>query len=461
MCRLLQTPAGTEMMRIGRLASIIFLLLRLVIYTTSSHAQVVEYRREEIESGPELIVVQQSWAPTFALHVTYRVGSAQDPAGKAGLAHLVEHLMFRGSSRVAPGEHAYLVQRLGGVVNGGTAADRTVYYSTYPANQLELAIFLEADRMHGLELSADSLERERQIVINERRLRVDGRAYGATRPAILRALYAGSGYETPVVGTIADLSRITLEDVTTFYHRYYCPQNALISLVGDVQWNNAVALVRKHFEGLRGCASEELEDDRPAGAGRKEQVVIHDQFARMPRVDIVYQVPRVGTEAWFGILLAGQLLAGDGTSFLHDSLIASNEILHSVRWSVRHSLGIPIGVLSAYLPHDTTTGEAVAALDREIARFIDSGPSPENLDHVLSRFDRQSAFALLSNLETAKLLSQYWLFYDDISLLNRFDDILRAFDASEIKSIAKDVFNENGRIIILTLPQQHNSDEEQ
>src|SRR5918998_4088561 len=238
------------MRRVSRFLSPLFVCALAVL---SAQAQAprnvrVDFKETTLKNGLRVITVEDHSAPVVAISITYNVGSRNERKGRTGFAHLFEHMMFKGSENVGSGEHFLLVFNNGGTMNGTTNEDRTNYFETLPANQLDLALFLEADRMRSLEITKENLDNQRNAVQEERRLGVDNQPYGKTFEAIDELAYDNFAYEHSVIGSMADLSAAAVEDVAAFFKTYYAPNNAVVSIVGDVDPKVALEKVRKYFE---------------------------------------------------------------------------------------------------------------------------------------------------------------------------------------------------------------------
>src|SRR4051794_35964294 len=210
----------------------------------------IRFTDARLKNGLRLIVAEDQTAPVFAIAVNYNVGSRDERKGRTGFAHLFEHMMFKGSENVGAGEHPYLIFSNGGSVNGTTNKDRTLYFEILPANQLDLALFLEADRMRSLEITGPNLDNQRQAVQEERRLGVDNQPYGKTFEVRDELAYENFAYEHSVIGSMADLSAATVDDVAAFFKTYYAPNNAVLSIVGDVDTKVTLDKIRGYFEAL-------------------------------------------------------------------------------------------------------------------------------------------------------------------------------------------------------------------
>src|SRR6201991_2860679 len=207
----------------------------------------VDFKETTLKNGLRVITVEDHSAPVVAISVTYNVGSRDERKGRTGFAHLFEHMMFKGSENVGSGEHFMLVFNNGGTMNGTTNEDRTNYFEALPANQLDLALFLEADRMKSLAITKDNLDNQRNAVQEERRLGVDNQPYGKSGEVQQELLYDNFAYKHSVIGSMEDLNAASVDDVATFFKTYYAPNNAVLSIVGDVDTKKTMALVTKYF----------------------------------------------------------------------------------------------------------------------------------------------------------------------------------------------------------------------
>src|SRR5687767_5329955 len=223
------------------------LLALVFVSPLAAQGPQIKFTDVKLKNGLRVIVSEDHSAPTFSIAVTYNVGSADEKAKRTGFAHLFEHMMFKGSENVGDGEHFTLVFDNGGSMNGTTSEDRTLYFETLPANQLELALFLESDRMKSLDITKANLDNQRHAVQEERRLGLDNQPYGKTYEKIGEQAYDNPAYRHSVIGSMEDLSAATVDDVATFFKTYYAPNNAVLSIVGDVDTKKTMALIEKYF----------------------------------------------------------------------------------------------------------------------------------------------------------------------------------------------------------------------
>src|SRR5579863_9863005 len=201
----------------------------------------------KLDNGLRIVMSVDHSAPTYGISITYNVGSHSEHAGRTGFAHLFEHMMFEGSENVGKGEHMILVENNGGNMNGTTTEDRTNYFEAFAANQLDLGLFLEADRMRSLVISQANLDNQRNAVQEERRSGMDNQPYGKTGEVVQDLVYDNFANKHDVIGSMEDLNAATVKDVQDFFRIYYAPNNAVLTLVGDFQPDEALAKIRKYF----------------------------------------------------------------------------------------------------------------------------------------------------------------------------------------------------------------------
>ena len=295
---------------------------------------VVEFTDERLPNGLRLIVAEDHLAPVVAVNIWYNVGSKHEVPGKTGFAHLFEHVMFQGSAHVGKAEHMALVQAAGGTLNGTTWLDRTNYYETMPSHQLELAIYLEADRMGSLldALSQENLDNQREVVKNEKRWSYDNRPYGTWNEKLLAQLYPEDHpYHHPTIGSMADLDAASLDDVKDFFRTYYAPNNAVLSVVGDCDRAQVRAWADKYFGPIPANDALPPQPDlsMPALIGEERRETVEDRVP-LPRVYIAFRAPVFGDRRLDALDIASQILAGGKGSRLHKRLVREERLAQDV-----------------------------------------------------------------------------------------------------------------------------------
>jgi zinc protease len=300
-------------LHIPRCAILVVLATLTVPVVAQSKLEPIKFSDTRLANGLRVIISEDHYAPVVAVAVSYGVGSKDERSGRTGFAHLFEHMMFKGSENVGPGEHFFLIFNYGGSMNGTTNTDRTVYYEILPKNQLDLGLFLESDRMRSLAITKVNLDNQRQAVQEERRLGLDNQPYGKSQERFNELLYDNPAYKHSVIGSMEDLNAASVDDVAAFFKTYYAPNNAVIALVGDLDTKATLAKVEQHFGNIPRQESPKPVDlsERPKTAERRE--TMQDNLARVPLLTIGYTTPPATHADSPALSVLGQIL-GSGES---------------------------------------------------------------------------------------------------------------------------------------------------
>src|SRR5215472_12310043 len=261
----------------------------------------VNFKEAKLKNGLRVFLVEDHSAPVISLALIYDVGSRNERQGRTGFAHLFEHMMFQGSENVGKSEHFILVNNNGGTMNGTTNNDRTNYFEALPSNQLELALFLESDRMRSLAVNQDNLNNQRNAVQEERRIGLDNAAYGRSGEVEQDLMYDNFAYKHDTIGSMEDLNAAGVEDVRAFFKTYYAPNNAVLVVVGDFKPAEAMATIKKYFESIPRQPDPPPVDMTEPEQKAERRTSIDDQLARLPRVSIGYKTIHGDTADFFAL----------------------------------------------------------------------------------------------------------------------------------------------------------------
>jgi len=414
---------------------------------------VIKFSDVKLKNGLRVILSEDHTAPTVSIAVIYNVGSADEKAKRTGFAHLFEHMMFKGSENVGAGEHPALVFGNGGTMNGTTNQDRTLYYETMPANQLELALFLESDRMRSLDINKDNLNNQRGAVQEERRLRVDNQPYGATFERIGEQAYDNPAYKHSVIGSMDDLNAASVDDVATFFKTYYAPNNAVLSIVGDVDSKQTMALIEKYF----GTIARQPDPKRPDLAEAKHTAerrsTLEDPLARLPRIDIAWVTPPAGSPEGDALDVLSWVLSSGRSSRLNQAIVREKQLATGAAAFNPDSRGPGLFQMTATVAPGKKVEDLEAALDEEIEK-VKTGPIADwEIEKAHNNARSQQAGALTSSLQRAVQLGEYALFYDNPNLINtRTNNILKV-TAADVQNAAKKYLTKANRSVVITTPK--------
>jgi zinc protease len=422
--------------------------------TQTAKAINIPIKEYKLKNGLRVILSEDHSAPTYSISVTYNVGSRNEKPGRTGFAHLFEHMMFQGSENVGKGEHFILVLNNGGGMNGTTNSDRTNYFEAMPINQLDLGLFLEADRMKSLAITQANLDNQRNAVQEERRLGVDNQAYGKTFEVLFDTAYDNFAYKHSTIGSMADLNAATVEDVSAFFKMYYAPNNATLVLVGDFKADEVLAKVKKYFEGIpQQPAPPAIDVTEPAQTAERRKT-IEDTFARSTRLDIVYKIPQSNTPDWYALAVLNQILGSGQSSRLFQQLVKEKQLAVQVFAGAQERRGPSLGSIVAILPPTPTADPAAVekAVYAEIERLKTEPVADWELEKVRMQIRRGRAQTLRSTLFRAILLGQYAVYYDDPNLINTIDQKYAAVTKEDIMRVARTYLKDTSRTVITTVP---------
>ena len=414
----------------------------------------VAFKEFKLNNGLRVILAADHSAPTYSICVTYNVGSRNERPGRTGFAHLFEHMLFQGSENVGKGEHFILVQNNGGSANGTTNADRTNYFETLPANQLELGIFLEADRMRALNITQANLDNQRQTVQEERRQRIDNVPYGRTYETVIETVYDNFAYQHSVIGSMEDLNAATVQDTADFFRTYYAPNNAVLSLVGHFQVDVALGLIRKYFESIPTQPAPPPPDVAEPEQTAERRKVIEDAFAQTPRLDIVYKIPPGNTPDWYALSVVGQVLSGGVSSRLYQKLIKDKEVALSVSAGPDERRGSSLFWFSI----TARPGTDLATLEKLIYQDIERLQNEEIADWELSKVQmqlrRQRAQQRYSTRARANAFGHYAVYYNDPELINSVHQKYNQVTKNDLQRDARAYLKETQRTVVTTMPKR-------
>jgi zinc protease len=413
----------------------------------------VVYQEFTLKNGLRVILSEDHNAPTYSICVTYDVGSRDERPGRTGFAHLFEHMMFQGSENVGKGEHFILVSNNGGSANGTTSPDRTNYFQTLPANQLELGIFLEADRMRALSITQANLDNQRHAVQEERRLNFDNRPYGKTYETVLEAAYDNFAYKHSTIGSMEDLNAATVEDARAFFRTYYAPNNAVVSLVGAFHTERALPLIKKYFESIPSQASPARPDMTEPRQTAERRRPVEDAFAQAPRIDIVYKTVPGNTPDWYALRVLGQVLGGDLSSRLYQKLVKDLRVAVSVSSGPEERRGTSLFWVSLVARPDTDLGDVERSVYEEIERLKNEPVADWELDKVQTKLRRQEVEARYSTRSRANSLGHYAVYYNQPDLINTVLGKIAGVTKTDLQRVAGTYLTVSNRTVVTTIPK--------
>ena len=417
----------------------------------------IAFEKTVLPNGLQLILVEDKRLPIVAVNLWYHVGPANEAPGLTGFAHLFEHMMFAATRHIPRGEADRLLEGAGATdSNGGTGFDSTSYYDTVPSNQLELALWVHADRMGFLldVLDQQALTNQQDVVRNERRQTVEGEPYGVVEEALLRTLFPhGHPYAASIIGSHADIQGAKLSDVREFFVNYYGPNNASLVIAGDIDKAKVRELVARYFGGLRRGPDVARPNVITPPIMAERRVVVRDRV-ELPRVFMGWLTPSAYQPGDAELAVAATILGGGKSSRLYKSLVYERQIAQDVS-STQTSMGLTstfVVDVTARAGH--TPQELEAAIDAELERLAEDGP----LEHEVERARNSLETALLASLEKlggdglAEQLNHYNLYTGDPGYLAKDLARLRGIDAAGVQRAVQTWLKRDARAVVTGVP---------
>jgi len=430
----------------------VLLLVASLSFSAETRFPQIQFTQLTLDNGLRVILAPDHNAPVLAISVAYDVGSRNERPGRTGFAHLFEHMMFQGSENVGKGEHFILLENYGGDLNGTTNEDRTIYYETVPKNQLDLLLFLEADRMGKLAVNQANLDNQRNAVQEERRLGVDNQPYGKAFLEIDSLAFDCFGYKHSTIGSMADLSAADLTDVKDFFRIYYAPNNAILTLVGDFDPAEATEKIKKYFGSIPRQPTPPValtcEEDR---YGERRETVM-DPLARVPMVLIAYQIPAGNTPDNYALRALSDILGTGHSSRLYEELVKNKQLATSVQVQADARRGPSLLYFFLTLRPGVKPEDAEKALYDALDSVAKKGVTPAELSKAQMQNRRRMVTTRESALQVANRLGNNAVYFNDPGLINTALDKFNAVTVDDIKKAAAKYLVPQTRTVILALP---------
>jgi zinc protease len=425
---------------------------------TKSAVQSVPIDRRRLDNGLRVILSRDERAPVVAVNLWYGVGTKHEKPGKTGFAHLFEHMMFQGSANVEKGGHFKYIHGAGGTLDATTDLDRTNYLETLPRHELELALWLEADRMSSLlsAMTQQKLDNQREVVKNERRWAVDNQPYGTYDEKLQELVFPEPHpYHHSVLGSMEDLEAASLDDVSQFFATFYCPNNAVLSIVGDFESDAAMAMIEHHFGPIaanRDFPAAPNMDLDPFLLGRQIRLVVPDRVSLL-RIYLAYRIPGYGTPEFDALEVAADVLGTGRGSLLYGSLVRARQVAQDVEvYPFTFSGGASILAVWATARPGIEAKRLEDGMQEEIARLRDEGPGDDALERVRNLHDARTAASLEHASERADRLSMYTTLFDQPQRINDETRRYSAVTAADVREALAAYVRPDNQVVLTYVP---------
>ena len=432
--------------------------IMLLSGVSPAFAEVFGARETVLDNGMRIVVVENHRAPVVTQMVWYKVGAMDEPPGQSGIAHFLEHLMFKGTDSLEPGEFSAIVARNGGQENAFTSQDYTADYQSVASDRLDLVMELEADRMVNLNIAEGHFEPEKRVVLEERRQRVDSEPASILSEQVSASLYRNHPYRNPVIGWAHEIESLSIDDAVDFYRTYYAPNNAILVVSGDVDANEVFAMAEKYFGVLDPSEIPERPDFREPPMTVETQVVYRDPRVRQPSVTIRKLAPSWNTiedrSETYALDVLSQIIGGGSTSTFYRSLVIDRGIaVNAGGWYDGDGRGP--GTIGFYIsPADgVSLDEAEAALREEIARLLTKGVTEFDVERAIVRLQDAAATARDSLSGPAMTIGRALATGRTLEDVEEWPDRIGAVTTDQVNAAARKYLSAPGEVVSRLLPE--------
>jgi zinc protease len=405
-----------------------------------------------LANGLRVVLNEDHAIPVVSVAVYYDVGSRNEKPGRTGFAHLFEHMMFQGSENVPKAAHFQYVSNAGGTMNGTTSSERTNYFETLPANQLPLALWLESDRMRSLKVTQENLDNQRQAVQEEKRLRYDNQPYVNGFLRLFEMSFKNPANAHSTIGSMEDLDSATVDDVREFFRVYYAPNNAVVSIAGDFDRDEARTLVEKFFATIPSQANPPAVDVSEPPEVAERQDIFHDKLAPVPAFALGWKIPPRRTQPFYALMLASHLLFEGESSRLYQKLVKGQESVVQIQGGIDERRG-PSGLFIVVIPKP---GNELATIREtimnELHRLATDGPADEEMQKLHNNILNDGVRNRQSTLFRAQQLAEFTLYDGDPQLFNTELDNYLKVTGTEIREAVAKYLDTDNRVLLDIVP---------
>lgn len=434
------------------------LLAALLILASGLSAQQrqIRFTRYTLANGLKVILHRDTTAPVVAVTVLYHVGSKNEKPGQSGFAHFFEHLMFEGSKYIPREKYFKYVTNAGGQLNANTTQDRTFYYENLPSNQLKLGLWLESERMMHGKIETVGVNTQREVVKEEKRMRVDNKPYGSIMAEVCKRLFAGTPYAWVPIGSMKDLNAAKLQDFLDFYHTYYVPNNAVLSIAGDIDLDSTRQLVKAYFGPIPHSAAPvprpavHLE---PLGQMTNRVDTVFDHI-QLPAVIEAYRSPVQGSPDYYPFRVLSELLSGGASSRMQTSLVDRQQLALQAG-----SFPVSMEGVGAYIYYGiVNSGVDPAVLQKAMDRVADSIRvslvKRHEFEKVMNQIETSFVGGFSTQLGIAEKLANYEVYFGDANLINTELKRYQQVTPERVRAVADKYLKKDNRIILYYLPEK-------
>jgi len=413
----------------------------------------LNYTMTTLANGLQVVFLEDHSTPIVHAEVWYHVGSKNERPGRTGFAHLFEHMMFKGSKNVEPEGHPSWISSVGGQSNAYTNEDSTVFWQTFPAQYLPLVLWLEADRMASLRIEEKIFQTEREVVKEERRMRVENQPYGRLNEIVYDQAFSVHPYKHPTIGSMKDLEAASIEDVRDFFRTYYVPNNATLVLVGDFDTKEATALVQQYLGRVPKSARPVPRDIPQEPPQTKERRVRLEENWPLPVVVVAYHITFDGNPDSYPLHIASKVLSDGESSRIYRKLVYETQLALAAFGGGNIIEDPNLFFAVAIVQPGQKPEDAVNALIGELDRLRTQPISQDELQQAKNQWTRDYILSRESNKEKASQLGHAVVIHNDVKTADGEFDIFMNTTAADVQRVAQTYFKPENRLVLTIMPR--------
>jgi zinc protease len=413
----------------------------------------LQYQTTTLPNGLRVILSEDHSTPIVHVSVWYHVGSKNERKGRTGFAHLFEHMMFKGSKNVEPEAHTSIIASVGGQSNAYTNEATTVFWQTLPAQYLPLSLWLEADRMATLRIDEEVFRREREVVKEERRMRVENQPYGRLSEIIYDRAFNTHGYKHPTIGSIADLEAASIEDVRDFHRTYYVPENATLTIVGDFDPEQTLQFVNNYFARVPKATKpvpRDLPKEPPMTKERRETV---EEAWPLPAVVVAHHITYDGHPDSYPLHIASKILSDGQSARIVRELVYNKRLALTAFGQGNITEDPNLFFAVAIVQPGRTVQEAEKALVAELDKLKNEPVTAHELQRAKNQFARDYIVGRESNQEKALHLAHAAVIHNDLSTADGEFDVFMNVSVQDVQRVARTYFTPENRLVLTIMPK--------
>jgi zinc protease len=413
----------------------------------------LDYSMTTLPNGLNVVFLEDHSTPIVHLQIWYHVGSKNERPGRTGFAHFFEHMMFKGSKNVEAEGHPSYISSVGGQSNAYTNEDATVFWETVPSQYLPLVLWLEADRMASLKIDENAFKNEREVVKEERRMRIENQPYGRLQEIIADQAFTVHPYKHPVIGSMKDLDAASVDDVRDFWQTYYVPNNATAVLVGDFDSREALALVNQYF-GRVPKTDKPVPRDIPKEPPqtKEKRVTLKDEWP-LPAVVVAHHITFDGNADSYPLHIASKILSDGQSSRIYRKLVYEKQLALAAFGGGNIIEDPNLFFAVAIVQPGRTPEEAANALIAELDRLRNEPVSAAELQQAKNQFARDYILSRETDQQKAEQLGHAVVIHNDIKTADGEFDIFQNITAADVQRVAKTYFTPENRLVLTILPK--------